>query len=317
MGDHPSVEPRYPIRVVMTRTGLSADALRVWEKRYGAVRPPRSAGRQRLYSEDDVARLTLLRRATAAGHRIAEVAQLDLTALEALVDANRSDDASGDEGATDATVDAAIAAAEALDGAGVEAALRRSALALGGTALVDRIVPRLLHEVGDRWHAGRLNPAQEHLASASVRRVLGWVGDAYAAAPHAPLLVVATPSRERHELGALLAATAAAEEGWRVVYLGPDLPGEDVLQAAQRSGARAVALSLVHDGGDDAVAEVLALARRLPAGVTLFVGGAAAGANAEELGAAGARVLGDIPALRRALRALRASSRVVRDAAGA
>ena len=78
--------PRYPVRVVIARTGLTADVLRAWERRYGAVRPQRSGGRQRLYSEEDVTRLTLLRRATLAGHSIAEVARLRTEALEALVD---------------------------------------------------------------------------------------------------------------------------------------------------------------------------------------------------------------------------------------
>ena len=119
-------ESRYPIRVVIARTGLTADVLRAWERRYGAVRPQRSAGGQRLYSEEDVTRLTLLRRATLAGHSIAEVARLRTEALEALVDEPRAD---------------ASRAAPDMDSAVV-----RSALALG-TGFVDRIVPRLLTEV--------------------------------------------------------------------------------------------------------------------------------------------------------------------------
>ena len=50
---------RHAMRLVILRTGLTADLLRAWEKRYGAVTPMRSHGGQRLYSDADVERLWL------------------------------------------------------------------------------------------------------------------------------------------------------------------------------------------------------------------------------------------------------------------
>src|SRR5687767_8040152 len=84
MADSTNRHARYPLRAVIRRTGLSADVIRAWERRYGAVAPSRSDGGQRLYSEDDVVRLVLLRNATAQGHSIGEIAALDISALEAL-----------------------------------------------------------------------------------------------------------------------------------------------------------------------------------------------------------------------------------------
>src|SRR5271166_5946292 len=75
----------YPIQVVVRETGLSAHVLRVWEKRYGAVVPQRTATQRRAYSESDVHRLKLLRQATLLGHPIGSVAGLPDEALEALV----------------------------------------------------------------------------------------------------------------------------------------------------------------------------------------------------------------------------------------
>lgn len=299
-------EPRYPVRAVIARTGLTADVLRAWERRYAAVRPERSAGGQRLYSADDVARLALMRRATLAGHRVAEIARLDLPALEALVEgAARAPGASPSE-ASDAVVAASLAATERLDAAALEDALRRGALAVGGTLFVDRVVSRFLHDVGERWHEGALSPAHEHLASGVLRRVLAWVTDSYVARPRAPRIVVSTPAGELHEFGALLAAAAAAEEGWRVVHLGPDLPAAHVATAAAQVEARAVALSCVYEGGAAVADELRETAQALPRGTALFVGGAAAELGAAALDDLGIRVLPDIPALRRALRALRA-----------
>ena len=67
---------RHPIQVVSRRTGLSQDVIRVWERRYHAVSPERSPTNRRLYSDEDIQRLALLRRATKGGRRIGDVAGL-------------------------------------------------------------------------------------------------------------------------------------------------------------------------------------------------------------------------------------------------
>lgn len=77
--------PQYPMRVVVRRTGLNPSLLRAWERRYGAVDPGRSDGGQRLYSEDDIRKLSLLREAVDAGHNISQVAELPLQGLRELV----------------------------------------------------------------------------------------------------------------------------------------------------------------------------------------------------------------------------------------
>ena len=316
MPDRSNNEPRLPVRTVMGRTGLSADLLRAWERRYDAVRPQRSKGGQRLYSEQDVARLTLLRRASLAGHSIGEVAKLDITALEELFDDPLAAAAERVPDAVALLVREAIGATERLDPAGLEAILKRGALSLGAATFVDDVVSRFLTAVGDRWHDGEMSPAHEHLASSVTRRVLDWVVDAHVASPRAPRLVVATPAGERHELGAMLVAAAAAEEGWRVVYLGANLPAADIASAARQVRARVVALSAVYGDSETTREEVKSTARGLPKGTTLFVGGRAAeraakratnGTSGRARGAT-VRTLPDIAALRRALRTLRSAA---------
>lgn len=85
MIERDSSVPQFPMRVVVRRTGLNASLLRAWERRYGAVEPGRSGGGQRLYSEDDIRKLALLREAVDAGHNISSVAELSLEGLRDLV----------------------------------------------------------------------------------------------------------------------------------------------------------------------------------------------------------------------------------------
>ncbi|MEM8964269.1 MAG: MerR family transcriptional regulator, partial [Acidobacteriota bacterium] len=70
-------DDRLAIGNVARRTGLQADLIRAWERRYGAIEPERDRNQRRLYSEDDVTRLVLLRRLVEAGHSIGRVAELD------------------------------------------------------------------------------------------------------------------------------------------------------------------------------------------------------------------------------------------------
>src|SRR5215210_444129 len=76
---------KYRIGTVTRLTGLSADVVRVWERRYGAIRPARSAAGTRLYSDADVSRLRRLRQAVEKGHNISQAARLSESELDQLV----------------------------------------------------------------------------------------------------------------------------------------------------------------------------------------------------------------------------------------
>jgi DNA-binding transcriptional MerR regulator len=86
MSTHQEGIPRHPIRVVARRTGLSPSVLRAWDRRYRVVRPGRSEGGQRLYSDRDIERLFLLKRAKEADRSIGRIPKLSLGDLSELVE---------------------------------------------------------------------------------------------------------------------------------------------------------------------------------------------------------------------------------------
>jgi len=276
--------PRHPMRLVTQRTGLSAHVLRAWERRYGAVEPRRSAGGQRLYSDQDIARLLLLKRVSEAGHSLQATARLSDAELSQLlpppvlpVDGAPAVNPGFSGDGVAAVRLQALAQVEQMDQAGLAGTLCRAAASYGMWHFVAGVAVPLMREVGDRWHDGTFGVANEHLATAVVRSVFAWVNsDTTPAAPDAPAIVVGTLEGERHELGALLAAAVAALEGWRVTYLGPDVPLEEIAAAATTTGAAVVALSatLGAPGGDAATYH--RLRERLGPATTLVVGGGAA-----------------------------------------
>src|SRR5690242_7042924 len=164
--DTQNATPRHPIAVVTERTGLSQDLLRVWERRYGAVIPARGAGGQRLYSDTDIERLTLLSSATRAGRSISHVARLSTADLAALVDEDiaarrRLPTAVVAVSTARDLVGDAMTLARALDSTSLDDTLRRSVATLGISTFIESVAAPLLRRVGDEWHAGHLTLAQE------------------------------------------------------------------------------------------------------------------------------------------------------------
>ncbi len=281
----PSSDTLHPVRAVVDRTGLSPDLLRAWERRYNAVTPSRSSGRQRLYSDADITRLNLLRQAVDAGWPISHVSPYTTEALQALIDkeartlkmASDLSNAAISTSSGDSVLAAALQAVENYDDRALEAVLRRAALYLGVDEMLEGVLSPLLFTIGSLWHQGVLRPASEHMASQVIRQTLGRMMESAQASKAAPLVVVGTPTGHMHELGAMLAAAAGATSGWRVLYLGGNLPAADFVEAAQRTHAAAIALSIVVPSDDVRLpGELRALRTALPH-TKLVVGGSGSG----------------------------------------
>ena len=279
---------RYPIRAVSKLTGIAIDTLRAWERRYGAVTPVRDS-RGRLYSDADVARLRLLHQAVSQGHAIGRIASISDAELRKIATAAKS----ATTRALDrhGRIDTAplLRAVLDFDAPAVDAELGRFAAALAPEALLRDVVMPLLALVGDAWHERRATIAHEHLLSATLRNVLGSLLRVYAPvrrrSPGASCLLFATLSGERHELGTLGAAMLAAASGADVLYLGPDLPARDIAASARPAHARAVVLGVTRSTeAKSTEAQLKTVARHLPRGVELWVGGANAHRYAAAIG---------------------------------
>ncbi len=269
------------IKTASLRTGLSVHVIRMWEKRYGAVKPSRTPTRRRLYSDEEIERLSVLRDLTQAGHSIGTVARLPIAKLRALAaeSTDRTTAPFSSPRLTEAAafVEECLTAIKGLDARALDTVFRKAATALGAQGALQLVIAPLAQSIGDLWRAGTLTAAHEHFASAVVRVFLGHATRPFAASDSAPLLVIATPSGQLHELGALLAGAAAANVGWHVIYLGASLPAAEIAGAANQNRARAVALSLVYPEDDPRLeGELVRLRELLPAGTVIMAGGRAA-----------------------------------------
>lgn len=169
-----------------------------------------------------------------------------------------------------------MAAIKSFNAAGLEATLNRASIQLTRPALLQKAVAPLIEEIGICWQSGEIQTIQEHLATAVIRTFLGNLLHTKDLGKNAPRIVFTTLPAELHELGALLAAVTADDQGWGVIYLGPSLNSDAIAGAVRLSGARAVALSFVYPGEPYGLeAELKKLRLLLPRKVALIAGGRA------------------------------------------
>jgi len=290
----------YPIRYAARRTNLTPLFIRAWEKRYKAVVPQRSPNNRRLYSEDEVQRLHLLKIVTDAGLNISQVARLKLTELEHLA---RQENILGPRSrdkqpktalpvAIDDYYTQCLAAVRNLDADGLERAFDQAAVDLTRIALVRDLIMSLFEEIGNLWRKGSLKIVNEHMATAVTRNLLVNMLRATGTADSAPRILIATTVGQWHDIGALMVALTTADSGWQPVYYGPNLPSEEIAAGARQSGARAVALSITHLLDQPSLADELRKLRRyIGRGLAIFIGGRAVGDDLHILNEVDARYI--------------------------
>jgi DNA-binding transcriptional MerR regulator len=267
------------------RAGVSDHVLRAWERRYGLLRPARSEGGFRLYSEADTRRVRRMQDYLAGGLSAAEAARAVL-----------ADDVPGPAARPDRLPAAAgemagalRRALDAFDEPAAQAVLDRLMSDLSVTAVLREIVLPYLAELGDRWQEGTASIAQEHFASNLIRGRLaglarGW-GDG-----SGPRAILACPPGEMHDLALMIFGIALNRHGWRIDYLGADTPVEELTRAAAARHPDLIVLAATRAQAlEPLTAQLAALARAVP----LLLAGA--GATARLAAAVGARPVASDP----------------------
>jgi MerR family transcriptional regulator, light-induced transcriptional regulator len=292
---------QHSINIAAKRSGLTPHVIRVWEKRYDAVTPIRTGTNRRQYSDEDIQRLALLREATLTGHKISNIAALPDKALQALMKEDQEhlrsngNAVSADNLNAGVFLERCLLAIKALDQKRLEEEMTRAALSLGHQGMIVRVVAPLAQRIGQLWRAGEITAGHEHFASALIRIFLANISKPFAVTESAPGVVIATPSGQLHELGAVLASAAASSLGWRVTYLGTNLPAAEIAGVVTQNKAKALGLSIVFPENDPNLEDELRRLRKfLPAHVKIVVGGRACGGYQSALNDIGAFVCHDI-----------------------
>jgi DNA-binding transcriptional MerR regulator len=261
-------EMSYRIKRVAQVTGINPATLRAWERRYNLIAPGRTEAGYRLYSDDDVAMLTRIRQLTDEG----------LTIGEAIARVRRTSSPVGEHAQAPELADVRAQLRDALlrfDRAGALAAYERLG-ALPPVRVSEEVLLPVMREIGDVWADGTAVVAQEHFASAFVREKLaGMIAALDGGVGPGPEGVCAGAPGELHEFGLMACALHLAAAGWRVIYLGADVPLEEIGRVVRERSPALVCTSLVHRRPADECGRLATELRRLaPRDTAVILGGA-------------------------------------------
>jgi MerR family transcriptional regulator, light-induced transcriptional regulator len=251
-------------------TGLSAHALRAWERRYGFPAPKRAVSGERLYPAEQLDKLALLRSLADRGHRPAKIARLSVAELERIL-ADPAPEPLRAAGAFDPEpyFQGLASASHGELRRRLHAGLVRQGL---GRFVVDTLVP-LARRVGEWQETGRIETVQEHLFRDQVERLLREAMAPLDADRPTKIMLTTFPS-ERHGLGLLMAEALLRLEGASCIPVGLETPTAQIVRFAAQSRADIVALSFSAAYADPNGHRLLSgLRDELPARVALWAGG--------------------------------------------
>ena len=243
--------PAYNLKVVLKETGLAADTLRAWERRYGLPMPERTSGGHRLYSQRDIETIKWLMKRQEEGLSISRAVDLWNEQL-----ASNADPLAGSASTTSAPLTALPAADSTLaslradwikacadfDELHAEQILGQAFSVFPVESVCLDVIQKGLSEIGELWYQNKLSVQQEHFASGLAMRRL----DALLSAAPAPIkkqtILVGCPAGEWHTFTPLLLSLFLRRRGYRVIYLGANVPADRFTETVAETKAELVLL---------------------------------------------------------------------------
>ncbi len=273
------------IHRVAKLTGLSKDVIRVWERRYGLVKPSRSSNRYREYSDEEVALLRFVKNQMEQGATIGGLAAEGHDSLVARMRV-ATPVSEAEQKPHDRLLDA-----------GFERRLNGAVAVIPFEEAVQRILLPLQRRIGELWHEGHLNIAVEHYVTKIIQQKLFSVMNQLPVNEFGPRILIACPEGETHEIGAQAVAYIAATKGCHVYYLGPNLPYSDLVNFCEKISPDLVLLSLTELKQEAATLHHIKQLEQLATRWSVAVGGQGARAMEDRLHDTKIELLDDLTAL--------------------
>lgn len=233
-------EPLYNTRAVVQDTGVPADTFRAWERRYGLPRPHRTSGNQRLYSERDIGVISWLRDRTKEGMTISQAIQRLRVEHPDVLKPEPAPDPLPLTPLPQSDVQIArlrqrmIEAAMVFDDVALDRVIDEALALYSVEEVCTTVVEPALIEIGERWATGELSVAVEHFATRTIARRLSMIFNMVSPATGRGTILAACAPGEEHEVGLLILAIFLSRRNWRVIYLGANVPIDDLVETVRQ-----------------------------------------------------------------------------------
>jgi MerR family transcriptional regulator, light-induced transcriptional regulator len=289
----------FPIRDLVQRTGVNASTLRAWESRHGLLQPVRTQSGHRLYGQKDVQRVHRVQELLAQGISLGEIIPLLDNASETSAESTpamlKNSLAASLSPAWQSYLTETLSALELFSSERLDNLYNEACALYPIDIVTDKLMIPVLEQLGLRWDKRPGGIAEEHFFSAWLRNKLGARLHHASGLTRGRQMILACLPGEHHEISLLLAALGVLQHGYRVIYLGPDMPLAQLIPVCRQTHAAAVILAgrAVADAAraSEHLAEIGKLIEH--AGMPVFVGGSFSVQLQRELEQTGAQPLGD------------------------
>jgi len=246
-----SKSPAFNLKVVLKETGLAADTLRAWERRYGLPTPERTAGGHRLYSEHDIETIKWLIKRQAEGLSISHAVDLWNEKLasgsDPLADSvQQISTMLTSYPLTDSNLDSLrakwIQACMDYNESAAEQVLNQAFSMFPMEVVCMEVLQKGMSEIGSLWYGNQASVQQEHFASSLAMRRLDALLSAAPAPTQNKTVLVGCPPDEWHTFTPLLLSLLLRRRGLNVIYLGANVPAERFTDTVKDAKADLVVL---------------------------------------------------------------------------
>lgn len=215
----------YSIKDLEKLSGIKAHTIRIWEKRYGIVKPARTGTNRRVYSDAELRKLINIAFLNRNGYKISRIASMSLKEIEENVSFLTHDNSRGDN-----RIDSLIIAMLKLDELSFNKLLTNYILNHGFENSFIRVIFPFLRRVGTLWMTGAVTPGQEHFVSSLIQRKLLFSIETYTQRPKegGKKILLFLPENELHDISLLFYTYIAKKNGHDVLYLGSMTPLDSV-----------------------------------------------------------------------------------------
>ncbi len=224
----------FSIKDLESYTGIKAHTIRIWEQRYGLLKPERTDSNIRRYSDKELKMLLNISLLNQRGHKISEIAAMDEEAMSRLIE-QYSKSVENDDTLIATLKLAMLNFDEKLFNSVIDLRIATQGLE---SAYINVVTPFMVH-IGTLWLSNAICPAQEHFISNLVRQKIYAHTDKLGTdlvVKHDKTFVLYLPELEFHELSLLMLNFALRSRGFKTIYLGQSVPLDDLFQVYQRSG---------------------------------------------------------------------------------
>lgn len=260
----------YTIRDLERISGIKAHTIRIWEKRFGLIEPERTSTNIRTYCDAELRKLLNVSILNKNGYKISRIAKL--TIEEIFVNINKLSENPCD---TESQIDNLALAMIDLDELKFEKILSRSIIQFGFEDTVIKVIIPFLVRIGIMWQTGTINAAHEHFISNLVRQKMFVAIDSLVAgnSPNSKTALLFLPEGELHEMGLLFTNYLIRKKGHRVIYLGQNVPLNDLIEVAKKCYFEVLVTSFISSVSAEDIMNYLQILNEKIPGKTIYITG--------------------------------------------